>query len=234
MSINPFNLFLKIYRFFKTISKNQIQIKETLYFIEQNAILGSKRIRYKQLISSNHTSWYENFERANYIINIVKPKIIVDLGVDHGFSSFAFAFAKSGKVFAIDSFEGDTHAGLRNTFDEVNDLYKVIKSEFDISEIEFIKGYFEEIAKTWMDPIDLLHIDGFHSYDAVKSDFETWSKFFTPNTVVLFHDIVSFKETVGVYFDQIDGHKYKFNDYCGLGVWSLNENYIRQIRYFYN
>lgn len=234
MKTFPFNFLINIYRFFKNIHRNQIQLKEVLYFLEQDNSSLTKRVEYKQLISANHTSWYENFERANYIVNLVKPNIIVDLGVDHGFSSFAFAFANHGKVYGIDSFEGDTHAGIRNTYQDVLNLHSIIKKQYNISEINFIKGYFEDIANDWNQDIDILHIDGFHTYEAVKNDFTTWSKFFTKNTVVIFHDIVSFKSTVGKYFDEIKGNKYKFNDGCGLGVWSLNENYIRQLKYFYN
>jgi len=87
---------------------------------------------------------------------------------------------------------------------------------------------------TWDKKIDLLHIDGLHTYEAVKGDFETWQKFFNDDTVVLFHDTISFKDTVGKFFSELEGHKYSFHDGCGLGVWSLNENHIRQIRYIYN
>jgi len=228
------NYIISIYRFFKRILRNQIQIKETLFFLEIDEYRKKNRFRYKHLISQKHTSWYENFERANYIMQIAQPNVVVDLGVDHGFSTFAFAFANKGKIFGIDSFEGDPHAGVRNTYDEVIDLHNSLMKEFEIADVQFIKGYFEDVAKTWNNSIDVLHIDGFHSYQAVKNDFETWEQFFNPNTIVLFHDIVSFKQTVGKYFNELEGFKYKFEDGCGLGVWSTNEKLIRQIGYFYN
>ena len=36
-----------------------------------------------------------------------------------------------------------------------------------------IKDYFDNVAKGWDQPIDLLHIDGLHDYDNCKNDFET-------------------------------------------------------------
>jgi cephalosporin hydroxylase len=38
--------------------------------------------------------------------------------------------------------------------------------------------------------LDLLFIDGDHSYEGVKEDFETYSAFVRPGGAILFHDIV--------------------------------------------
>ena len=45
-----------------------------------------------------------------------------------------------------------------------------------------------EAVGDWSEPIDVLLIDGDHSYEATREDFESWSPFVTPDGTILFHD----------------------------------------------
>ena len=102
--------------------------------------------------------------------------------------------------------------------------------------LNFLKGYFDDIANTWDKPIDILHIDGFHSYEAVKNDFDTWSKFVKDDGVILFHDTCITRPGFGVnkFFDELDLPKVNFTCSCGLGVVSKNESLIREIGETFN
>ena len=173
------------------------------------------------------TAWRGHEVFASWLVREMKPKVIVELGVDKGFSSFVFATPGIGTVYGVDSFEGDPEAGMRNTYPEV--IAK--RDELGIKNLELIKGYFSEVAKTWTQPIDILHIDGRHRYEDVKEDFETWSKFVRPGGIILLHDTVVEKQNYDVkrYFAEIDTPKTNFVRSNGLGVVSSDPVIIAKI-----
>ncbi len=218
---------------FTQLQTKLISLEQTLNFSEEYPELARKKHAYKRVISQKPTAWYGHFDKVISICNILKPATTVDLGVDFAFSTFAFAFLNTGQVYGLDSFEGDNHAGAKNTYTYVLDLYETLKKDFNINNVHFIKGYFDDIARNWDKPIDIIHIDGLHTYEAVKNDFNTWKKFFHADTAVLFHDTISFKNDVGRFFNELEGYKYNFEDWNGLGLWTKNEYLFRQIKYIY-
>lgn len=46
-----------------------------------------------------------------------------------------------------------------------------------------------EAVRDWKKPIRLLFIDGEHSYEATRLDYEIWSPFVVPGGYVCFHDV---------------------------------------------
>ena len=167
---------------------------------------------------------------AIHLVNTLNPSIIVDLGVDYGFSTFCFAYPQIGKIYGVDWFQGDIHTGHRNTYPIVMEQYNELKSIYGISNIEFIKSDFNDLAKNWNQTINLLHIDGLHTYEAVKLDFETWSRFTTEDSVILFHDVESFPDTVGKFFNELGGYKLINTGSAGLGVYTKNSNIFENIK----
>jgi len=135
----------------------------------------------------------------------------------------------------VDSFEGDPQAGAKNTYPLVIGQRARLRQKYGIHNVNIIKGYFSEVAKDWGkkpdSAIDILHIDGLHTYDACKEDFENWSKFLTPTGVVLFHDTMSYKDDVGRFFDEIPGgYKMNFEHSYGLGVWTPSEETYQKLQ----
>jgi predicted O-methyltransferase YrrM len=187
---------------------------------------------YIQLISRFPSAWTGHGSFAAKLVKTFNPNVVVDLGVDYGFSTFSFAYPQIGKVYGIDWFQGDGHAGHRNTLEDVTNLYQELTNRFGVSNIEFIKSDFAEAATTWDKSIDILHIDGFHSYEAVKSDYENWIKFCTEESIILFHDTVYFSGTVGAFFDELEGFKLNRPNSFGLGVLTRSEKNYELIKRF--
>ncbi|MDZ7782669.1 MAG: class I SAM-dependent methyltransferase [Halioglobus sp.] len=73
------------------------------------------------------------------------------------------------------------------------------------------------------DSIDLLHIDGLHTYEAVQEDFNNWYPKLKPGGIMLFHDVMAKIKDFGVwrFFEDLEREHeetFKFNHGYGLGV----------------
>lgn len=163
-----------------------------------------------------------------------------------GYSTFAFSRALTskgtgGKVIGIDAFAfvvetADTASHLvrvRDTYDYVTKLKSLAK----ITNMEVIKGYFDEVAKKWSHgkTIDILHVDGRHEYENVKKDYNDFAGFVKEDGVIIFHDCYVWDQLdfgVHTFFKELDDHLYKgyfYNDY-GLGVVTNNGDLFNAIR----
>jgi predicted O-methyltransferase YrrM len=179
------------------------------------------------------SAWKGHRAFADWLVKAIEAKEIVDLGVDYGYSTFVFAKAASqngfGTVTGIDSFEGDGFAGVRDTYAYVTQWIE----DVGFTNINLIKGYFNDVASVWTKPIDILHIDGFHSYEAVSNDYHTWSKFVRDEGVILFHDICVNNPAFGViyFFRELeDGRKLYFVESYGLGIITKSEELFEKIK----
>lgn len=179
---------------------------------------------------NTYSAWWGHTWFAYDLIRNVKPKCIVELGTHYGVSFFSMCQAvKDSKIdcvlHAVDTWEGDPQAKVGyETKDFVFDgLKKEINLNFKSLKIDLHRKKFDEaLCEFKDDSIDILHIDGFHSYEAVKYDFETWIPKVKENGIVLFHDICVKKEGFGVHILwnelKIKHKTIEFSHYHGLGV----------------
>lgn len=186
------------------------------------------RLEVIKSISQITSGWTGHTNFAQWIVNELNPSTIVELGVDYGLSTLSFAIPNKGTIFGIDNFSGDHQTGFRNTEEFIRDKIK----QLNIDNIVLIKTNFDDAVKFWNKPIDILHIDGLHTYDAVKNDYQNWSRFVKEDGVILLHDTCITRDDFGVYkfFEEIDLPKINFKHSCGLGVVSKNPKIIERIR----
>ena len=173
-----------------------------------------------------HSAWIEHTPFAMFLIDILRPTVFVELGTHMGvsYSAFCQAILQLGattRAYAVDTWEGDAHSGLYGAeiLSELRAYHDPLYNGFS----RLIQSTFDQAVNQFPDhSIDLLHIDGLHSYEAVKHDFESWLPKLSEQAVVLFHDTNVREREFGVWklwaevkqkyphFEFIHGH--------GLGI----------------
>ncbi len=136
------------------------------------------------------------------MFSVLRPRVYAELGVHNGMSFFAACqVAKhlnlKTQCIAIDSWIGDPHASFHST--EVFDQYRTTLKK-NYPEQHYIQGFFLDARECFADEsIDLLHIDGYHTYEAVTEDFENWLPKMSQTGVIIFHDINVHERNFGVW-----------------------------------
>ena len=187
------------------------------------------------------TAWLGHIPFAFFLIAMMEPKKIVELGTFLGSSYFAFCqvvkeFKLNTECHAIDTWEGDKHVG------EVTDefYHSVVRANSVYKEFSYLNRMtFDEASELPdLDNIDLCHIDGFHTYEAVKHDFDTWLPKMSEQGVMLFHDISEMKDDFGVWrFWSEVSREYpscSFDHSHGLGVLLVGKKVKKDVRRFAN
>lgn len=156
----------------------------------------------------------------------LRPTIFVELGVFAGSSLIAAASAArkyniGTTIYGIDTWEGDPHSGRYDSNTILGPLRERLKT-FG-SQIALIQGEFDTARGRFPHAnIDVLHIDGLHTYEAVAHDFFTWKNALAENAVVLFHDISVRRDDFGVwkFWEELrkDYAHIEFDHSNGLGV----------------
>ncbi len=172
------------------------------------------------------SAWLEHVPFAFWLVKVLRPLQIVELGTHSGVSYGAFCQAVTQlqlptRCFAIDTWAGDAHAGA---YDEevFRDISAVNEADW-ASFSTLIRSTFADARQNFpTGEIDILHIDGFHTYEAVSEDFNLWRDALSERGIVLFHDTNERQPDFGVWrlwrqvaerhphFELVHGH--------GLGV----------------
>ncbi len=171
------------------------QIKFNAFF-SQSSFLKPSRLQAE-------SAWTQHVPFAFWLIEQVRPKLLVELGVHSGASYFAFCqsvkFNNLGtQCYGVDTWQGDEHSGLYSS-DVWLDVNGYNTSQYAPFSYLLRTTFNEALPYFENKTIDLLHIDGLHTYEAVKADFEQWLPKMTQSGVVLFHDIMVRERNFGVY-----------------------------------
>ncbi len=172
------------------------------------------------------SAFVDHLPFAYDIVAELEPGKLVELGSHNGVSFFTFCQSMQENnldtmCYAVDCWEGDEHTGPfePKIFEDVQSHYRTHYRD----RAYLMKMWFHEALDHFTDEsIGLLHIDGLHTYHAVKEDFESWYPKVEPGGLILMHDVEARMKDYKAweYWDEIAGEhtSFKFNHGFGLGV----------------
>lgn len=187
------------------------------------------------------SAWYEHAPFAGWLVENLRPDVVVELGTHTGFSHFAICQAVKElglptRCFAVDTWQGDEHAGFYDdsVFKMVDAYNKATYADFST----LIRATFDEALPRIPDKsVDLLHLDGRHFYEDVKHDFNSWTPKLSDRAVVILHDTDVRDRGFGVYkfWAEIQSlyPSFEFKHGHGLGVVGYGAQIPERLRTFF-
>ena len=173
------------------------------------------------------------------IINKMNPKIILEIGTARGGTLFFWSrISNAQKIISIDLPGGKFGGGYNYkkqkffksfAFDKSTKIKLIRRDSHSQKTLELVVKYLDG------QKVDLLFIDGDHSYKGVKKDFELYSPLLNNDGIIACHDIVHHKNhpecNVDTFWNEIK-HDYNYleiiedknQDTMGIGILYKGDN----------
>jgi hypothetical protein len=177
-------------------------------------------------------AWTPHLHFAYDLVALMRPRVFVELGTDRGESYFTFCQSTAENktethCFAVDTWRGDLQAGEydETTFKQVAAHNRAYYESFSM----LMRCTFDAaLEKFRSESVDLLHLDGLHSEEAVRHDLGGWLPKLRPGGFLLLHDVTVRSRDFGVWkaWNELSarGRSWTFDEHPGLGVWRKPPN----------
>ncbi|HVX86818.1 MAG TPA: class I SAM-dependent methyltransferase [Phycisphaerae bacterium] len=198
---------------------------------------------------SDTSAWIGHIPLAFLLIDLLRPRCVVELGTQRGDSYCAFCqaidtlglagaagpAAGGCEATAIDTWSGDPQSGAADaaTLATLRAHHDPLYGRFST----LLQSSFDEALPRFADrSIDLLHIDGRHDYASVRHDFYAWRPKLSDAAVVIFHDTHLRRPGFDVHrlWDELCASypHVAFGHFCGLGLLAVGERLPAPFRNF--
>lgn len=172
-------------------------------------------------------AWTNHLHFAYDLVATLRPALLVELGVDRGESYFAFCQSAvenntGTRCFGIDTWRGDEQAG---GYDETTfaQVFGHNRANYETFSTLLRAGFDDALPQFEPESIDVLHLDGLHTEEAVRHDVDSWLPKLRPGGILLLHDVDVRSKGFGVWKVwaelQTRGRSWTFHDGPGLAVW---------------
>jgi hypothetical protein len=185
------------------------------------------------------SAWNEHVPFALLLVELQRPRVVVELGAHWGISYCAWcqavaALGTGTRCYAVDTWAGDAHAGSYGdeVFENLREHHRQYESFSRLLRMTFA----DALGEIPDGAVDLLHIDGLHSYDGVKNDYESWRPKMSARGIVLFHDTVVQERGFGVHqlWAELSAQfpHFNFEHGHGLGILAVGSEQPDAVRSF--
>jgi len=156
-------------------------------------------------VASTVPGWLAEANAAVFygVVADIRPLTVVEIGSYLGRSTVLLGLslrrhsAPGACLTAIDPHTGDRQQLAKLNLDRMPtfDLFRLFCAGAGIDDLLDARiATSDDAAREWTDPIDLLYVDGWHAYDAVRSDARNWASRLSDTGIVCFDDYGNYDE----------------------------------------
>ncbi len=125
-------------------------------------------------------------------VKAIKPKTILEIGTCNGGTLFIWSNIASEQVISCDLNKSKVREELYQKFTPTDSKCEVISLEGDSHSNNFLEHVKKQLNNK---KVDFLFIDGDHTEEGVKQDYEMYSPLVNKGGLIAFHDIVEKQPT---------------------------------------
>lgn len=185
-------------------------------------------IRYFAGLEPAHTQTTEA-EREELARHVACARLAVEIGVFEGVTTarLAEALGEGALLIGIDPF---VRGRLGICWSRSIALSMTSKWRL-AGKVRFIEKLSRDAGREVEGPVDFVFIDGDHSFEGIRADWETWSPKVAPNGIVALHDVLprpGATTTLGseVYYRDVISRDGRFGPVATVGVLAV----LRRLR----